>query len=906
MTTNAHRSPLHQPRRLSLLIHAAFMVPSSVGASAAHAQAAAAPAAAASQPAAKAKADDDTQTVTVIGVSAALRSAVQAKNDSNSMVEVIASEDIGKLPDTTIAESLARLPGLAAGIDRGNASQVVARGLGPRFISSTLNGREFATTEPDRSVRFEMFPSESISGAKVYKTQSAEINEGGIATTVDLQTVSPLAYKERTASLKADAEYYKQGADIEGAKKVAPRLGGIYVDQFLDHTLGVALAASYYDQPDVNDSFQNWGYGYTGQHPADDASKTVTVPWGFQDQVVKGNNKRTSLLGKIEWKPNADTSVTADVYAARSNIKETSLYHVFNAYNYQSSLTNVSESDGYVTGATVANAELDTVFGLWKQYQRDFAAGLNGKTKLGDWKLEGDVARSTATRDTLWADLAVGQSGDLTWSAPHNAWATYSFSEDTGNPANIWNAAWTTFKDGSTNKVNYAGHLADTLDSQVLNASKDVDWGPVRTVKLGVRATQREKYYNQISWNFGEAISSFSNTDLKRVHVAGRPDFVDFKNGIESAINTYYGADALSTAGRSATEADFVTKDWKAKENNTSVYGQFDLSGDALGKGYRGNVGLRVAHTSQTGYGYQGSGQTWDSNGDPSYATLTPVSQTFSYTRFLPSLNLVLALDEAEKHQIRFGASRAMSRAPLDVMSSAQTVTAPTSSDQPYYVTTGNPRLKPMMASQLDLAYENFFDKGSLLSAGVFYKHITDYIGLATVAGSYNGSDAFYTEQINRTGGHAQGFELVYQQAFNKLPGLLSGLGVMGNYTYTNSNIKDMASDGSPIPTNGLMKHNVGATLWYEHAGFEARLSANHHSQYNRAPTWDSTRFWYNGAETWMSLNLSQQLNSHLQARFGIENLTNQRVIYTDPTNPVYQQDYQYGRRFNLGLTYKL
>ncbi len=887
MNTNAHRSQLPQPRRLSVLIHAAFVVPALAGAGAACAQSAAAPAAAASQPAAKT--DEQVQTVTVVGVAASLRSAVQAKNDANSMVEVIASEDIGKLPDTTIAESLARLPGLAAGIDRGNASQVVARGLGPRFIGSTLNGREFATTEPDRAVRFEMFPSESISGAKVYKTQSAEIAEGGIATTVDLQTISPLAYKERTASVKADAEYYKQGADIEGAKKVAPRLGAVYVDQFANHTLGIALAASYFDQPDVSDQFQNYGFNGASKWDVDGTGGSEAPPWGFQNQIVNGTNKRSSVLGKIEWKPDADTAVTADAYSARSNIHENSMYHVAGTgYPY----SDITVSDGYVTGGTAQNVSMNTIEGLWKQNQRDFAVGLNGRTKLAGWKLEGDVARSTAARDTLWAGVGLWMqnNGALTWSAPHDGWATYSYSEDTGNPANYGDTVYETWG------PNYAGHLTDSLNSQVLSASHDLDWGGIRSVKLGVRTTQREKRYDQVSWDFDTTTVPFSTSDLERVHVAGRPDFVRFTDGFESAVDKYFGADALSTAGRSATASDLVNKDWRAREDNTSAFVQFDLSGDAGGKGYRGDFGLRVAHTRQTGYGYaQADG-----------GTPAPVSDGLAYTRLLPSLNLVVALDEAEQHQLRLGASRAMSRAPLDVINDAHVVTTPTNVGDLTTVTGGNPRLKPMMANQLDLAYENFFAKGSLLSAGVFFKQITDYIALDTVKGTYNGADAWFTEQVNRTGGHAQGFELVYQQAFNKLPGLWNGLGVMGNYTYTNSDIKDMASDGSPIPTNGLMKHNMGMTLWYEHAGFEARLSANHHSQYNRAPTWDSTKFYYNGAETWVSLNLSQQITSNLQARFGIENLTNQRVIYTDPTERYNQWDFQYGRRFNIGLTYKL
>ncbi len=596
------------------------------------------------------------------------------------------------------------------------------------------------------------------------------------------------------------------------------------------------------------------------------------------------------MLGKIEWKPNADTEVTADVYTARSNIGENSMYHVAGTgYPY----TDITVSDGFVTGGTAQNVSMNTIEGLWKQNQRDFAAGLNGHTRVGSWKLEGDVAHSTATRDTLWAGVGLWMqtNGALTWSAPHNGWATYSYSEDTGNPANYGDTVYEQWG------PNYAGHLSDALNSQVLNLSRDLDWGAISAVKLGLRTTQREKRYDQISWDFDTTTVPLSTADLQRVHVSGRPDFVDFIGGLEPAIDKYFGADALSTSGRNPTDSDLVGKDWRAKENNTSAYVQFDLSGEGLGKGYRGNFGLRVAHTSQTGYGYE---QT-DGTGAPQQ-----VSDGLSYTRLLPSLNLVVSLDEAEHQQLRLGASRAMSRAPLDVMNDAHVVTTPTNAGDLVTVTGGNPRLKPMMANQLDLAYENFFAKGSLVSAGVFYKQITDYIALDTVKGTYNGADAYFTEQVNRKGGHAQGFELVYQQAFDKLPGLLSGLGVMGNYTYTNSNIKDMASDGSPIPTNGLMKHNMGATLWYAHDGFEARLSANHHSQYNRAPTWDSTKFYYNGAETWASLNLSQQITTNLQARFGIENLTNQRVIYTDPTERYNQWDFQYGRRFDIGLTYKL
>ncbi|MEO5689243.1 MAG: TonB-dependent receptor [Burkholderiaceae bacterium] len=903
MNRIAHRPNRPQALRLSTLMQAALMLPAVIGAAAVHAQAqaqAAAPSATPASAPATARADDAPQTVTVIGISASLRNAVNQKNESNSMVEVIASEDIGKLPDTTIAESLARLPGLSAGIDRGNASQIVARGLGPRFVGATLNGREFASSEPDRAVRFEMFPSESVSGAKVYKTQSAELIEGGIATTIDLQTVSPLAYKERNASLKTDALYYQQGNAIEGAKKWAPRVGGIYVDQFANHTVGLAVAFSYYDQPNLENRLDNWGFNESHSVDINGDGTVDKTPWGFQNGVKKGTNKRSSVLSKLEWKPNADVSLTGDVYFARSDIKEPTLTHVEgnlgNWDGWQSAnYSNLKEQGGYVVGATVANVQLDTLNSLWKQNMSDFAAGLNGKFKVGEWQLEGDLARSTAGRDTAWSavQFTMNAPGSVSWDFSRDQWPTYSFSLDTGNPANY-----------ATNVheqwgPNYVGRLNDSINSEVFSASRKLNWGDVQTLKLGVRATQREKYYNQTSWDLAAA-ATVPNAALERVTVGGRPDFVEFANGYENAVGTYFGADALSAAGRSPTWNDLVQKDWRAKETNTSVYGQLDLSGELGQMSYRGNVGARVAHTSQTGYGNQ------QLNG----AAPTPVSDGTSYTRFLPSLNLVLNLDEADVNQLRFGLSRAMSRAPLDVMNDAHVVTTDPNGVNPTVISGGNPRLKPMMANQADLTFERFFGKGSLLSAGVFYKDISDYIGISSVQGTFDGATAYYTQQVNRKGGHAQGFELVYQQAFTNLPGLLGGLGLAANYTYTQSNIKENGDRSGatfvPIATNGLMKSNAGMTLWYEHAGFEARLSANYHTAYNRAPTWDSTLFQVNGAETWVSLNLAQQLTSNLQARFGVENLTNQRVFYSDPTNPYYQSAFQFGRRFNVGLTYKL
>lgn len=868
----------HRP--LSLLIHAICLSPGLLCAQTASPAAAAA----------------EAQTVTVTGIRAAMRSALQSKEAATGQVEVITSEDIGKLPDTTIAESLARLPGLAAGVDRGNASQVVARGLGPRFIGATLNGREFATAEPDRAVRFEMFPSESISGATVYKTQQADITEGGIATSVDLQTVSPLAYNQRALSLKADAVVYQLGRQIDGAKRVAPRLGGIYVDQFANRTVGVAMAFSHYDQPSIEDNLKHWGFNENNNDPA-----VGKEPWGFQHKVKRGTNVRSSVLGKVEVKASNTLTLSADLYHARSNIREPELYHTADTGNWNGwrsgAFSQVSRDNGYVTGATLAGASINTLNALWKQDMASAAAGLNLKWTPGDWTVEADLSHSTADRDTQWTAVQVPMAGTgtLAFSFPRDGRMAYSFSADTGNPAAFGGNLSETW--GPT----YVGRLEDELGALSVSASRKLQWGDVNRLKFGARATEREKSYAQVSWNY-PGTAALSAGDLARVTVDGRPGFVALQGRFEDSIARLFGANTLSAAGRSPTDSDLRDRNWRAEESTQALFAQADFSGTLWGLPYRGNAGVRVARGDQTGHG-----MSWL----PGAASLTAVSDGLRYTRVLPTSNLVLSLDEREAHQLRFGLGRAMSRAPLDVMSAAQTIWIDNSGPRPVArISGGNPRLKPMMANQLDITYQHFFAKGSLVSVGAFYKEVSDYIGMRSVEGTYGGNQAFFTQQVNQGGGHVSGVELVYQQAFTQLPAPWNGLGVFANYTYTQSNIKENgdASGGSfrPIGTNGLMKDNGGFTLWYERNGFEARLAVNHHSAYNRAPTWDSTSFQINGAETWVSLNLAQKINERLQLRFGVENLGNQKVTYTNPLNPLQQENFEFGRRINLGLSYKL
>jgi TonB-dependent receptor len=833
--------------------------------------------------------DTAVQQVVVSGIRASVRSALSVKENSNSMVEVVASEDIGKLPDTTIAESLARLPGLAAGLDRGNASQIVARGMGERFIGATLNGRELASSEPNRAVRFEQFPSESLSGAIVYKTQNADLVEGGVATTIDLQTVQPLKYHGRQASIKADALYYPLAKDVD-AQSVRPRLGGIWIDQFADRTIGAALAFSYQKQPSIEERKNHWGFNEDHSADLNGDGKVDKTPWGFEDELKRGTNERSSVLGKLEWKASPDALVTADLYFARDKIREPSVQHwtgdVGNWDGWQTAnYANADIRNGYVVGATVKDVGLSTHSTRWIQDMDNVAGGLNGKFNVGDWKVDADVATSRASRASQWADVrnSTANNGTLSWAFTGNEQQSYSFSEDTGNLANF--GAPQLYIDND-------GHVHDRLDSAQLSAALPLDLGPLSRIKIGARFADREKSYHQTTWNISPANAAIPGSAYTTINVPGYFPAL-MLNDFEGTVSSTFGGGALDPSGRTQTANDLLAG-WKVKERTSALYAQADLDGELFGLRYRGNAGVRLVHTHQTGSGMESV------NG----AAPTPLEGGVSYTKALPSTNLIFSLDQEQQHQLRFSLARAMSRAPMDEMRASRQISIDTTpgSQQPLTGSAGNPGLLPMMANQADLAYQWYFDKGSLFSAALFYKQIGSYIGITTDNTTIDGRQAVITRSVNGEGGYVRGLELVYQHAFTRLPAPFDGLGVAANWSYNESDIHEYTNN---YPMEGLMRNNGGVTLWYEKNGFEARLSANYHSPFVRMPKWTAGYMAENGEETYVTANFSYYLTPQLQLRVGLDNITNQKVVYTQAGNQYNQNVMEYGRRYNVGLGYK-
>src|SRR5436305_11662464 len=255
---------------------------------------------------------DQGSAIVVTGFRASLQSAINKKKRSDQIVESVSAEDIGKLPDASIGEAIARLPGITSQRLSGRADVISIRGFGPDYSTTLLNGREQTSTGDNRAVQFDQYPAEVINQVNIYKTPIASVVGQGIAGTIDLRTIRPLEYGQRVISVGGRAVYPDIAKLNPDAKKYGYRVNGVYVDQFADGRAGVSLAASWDDEPYEIKEFNAWGYP--------DGPGGNKVVGGLKSYSRSTELKRLGLTGTVEFKPTDYWTSTVDAFY--SNFKD--------------------------------------------------------------------------------------------------------------------------------------------------------------------------------------------------------------------------------------------------------------------------------------------------------------------------------------------------------------------------------------------------------------------------------------------------------------------------------------------------------------------------------------------------------------------------------------------------------
>ena len=892
-------------------------------------------------------AEQEVEVIEVRGIRGSLQRAQAIKMSENSIVEVLSAEDIGKLPDTSIAESLSRLPGVTGERRNGRTSGLSVRGFNENFVATSLNGRELLGMGDNRGVEFDLYPTEIVSNIVVYKSPEAGLLSQGIGGTIDLQTISPLNTTERTLTFNASYEENGDEAANPDFDNNGHRLSFNYVDKFMDDTLGLALVVASQETPRQEEQFRAWGDG----NYATDADGNFII--GGHDSFVRSAMlERDSIAAVVEYAPTDNLKIQFD--ALYIDFEENDVKRgleeglIWGGVNYTS--TNIE--DGFVTSgfydgfhSVIRNDGLSqeselTTFGLNIEY------AIND-----DWTLVADFSTGEVEKDIIDVESysGVGRAGTDGRPTPARSWQqTSSGIFFTPHPTlgdvdytdenlvrlagpQAWGAPviGATAQDGFINRPTFD----EELDAIRLEVNGVLEYGIVSGLTAGVAYADRKKE----KINEGDYLTAPTFPgDGAIPDVLGVADlgFIGLGGVLAYDSVGLYRSGYYTETAASLVQTDRLGDTYTVNEEQTTVFVKVDLEAEFGDIYMTGNFGLQYVDVDQESSGFS---TVENAQG---FVEATPVSDGDSYGDLLPTLNL--SFEVAENQFVRTAMAKVLTRPRIDNMRPNARATFAYNDNQintanpsngPWSGNSGNPLLKPYEANQFDLSYENYYADDGYFAATFFYKDLTNWHRSTSILTDFtpvyipslhqdsNGNapatlNGFVDANIDGFEGFVRGYEFQASVPLRLVSSALDGFGIVASATFLDGELD--ANEEADIPAGrvpGLSEESYSFTAYYENNGWEVRISGTKRDEFvteTRGTSLSLTEVARQGAELWDAQIGYDFDESGIESLKGLritlqgQNLTDEddvEVNLNDPRLVVRHQSF--GRNFILGLNYR-
>ncbi|WP_404842621.1 TonB-dependent receptor [Colwellia sp. BRX10-3] len=907
----------------------------------------------AEETAAKEVSEQEVEVIEVKGFRGSLIESINKKRFSSSVVETISAEDIGKLPDSSIAESLARLPGLAAQRLDGRASKVSIRGFGENESATTFNGREQVSIGDNRGVEFDLYPSEIMSGVTVYKTPNATIEGEGIAGVIDMQTVKPLSQSERVIQFNGQLEQTSFDKLNPDGNDSGFRGTFAYMDKFADDTVGVAFAHSRMSSPNQEKRWNAWGY----PEFTNGDGTTGSILGGAKPFVRSSTLDRDSTMLVVEVAPNDKLLMTFDAlyvdFSDEKILRGIEVPFAWGQGSISGDTATIDPDTGFVTSA-ITQGQRVVVRNDYEERNAELTSfGFNAKYDLNDdWALDFDVSYSKVERETWSVESYSGTGrGDARGVADNlgytfdggNTGATFTHDLDysdfnliqLGGPLSWgWSQALndkfgvtgTEYENQLQDGFINAPSIDDELKAIKLAATQVIENDVIASITYGFSYREREKVKE--SEGYFMTLSSFSYPDNPGMMAV--PE--QYREGTASlgfigmGDMIAYDTQGLIRDGyydltrESLTNSSHATKSWSVNEEVTALFVQADIDTEIGGFPVTGNLGVRYVQTEQSSRG--SAIQTIDQK-----VVTTPTDISHDYSNVLPSLNLSMRIDDEQT--LRFGIAKTISRARLDEMNASVNANYSQQVDDNgnnWSISGGNPLLEPKEALGVDLSYENYFSDEGYFSTAFFWKDLDQWIfdgkyevDMSGVVNPETGNIpdnpiASGNGKVNGGGGTLWGYELSVTFPFKIIDERLDGFGLIASHTGVKSNIDDHNSNDYELP--GLSSKIQNLTFYYEKEGIQFRTSMRKRGDFKGdvyglgftttqvdivgETVWDA-QIGYDFGEA--GIEGLEGLSVFLQGY----NLTAEPFTSLQGENALQVRDYQdYGRTYLLGFSYKL
>lgn len=733
--------------------------------------------------------DPELEVIEVRGFSRSLIQSLNQKRFGDTVSEQLSADDLGALPDVSMADALTRLPGISAVRTGGQAAEINIRGLSGGFVFSTLNGREQVSTSGSRSIEFDQYPSELISSAAVYKSPKASLIEGGVAGTVELQTASPLDNDQQhkfTANVRG--MYNDRASEVFDATEYGDRISFSYQGKFLDDTLGVAVGYARLFQPSVATQFI--GLAYNGNKDVDGLANDTDGPAdnpaneyiseGFELQHLGGEETRNGYLTSIEWVPTDNFKLKGDAFLSRFDSESFARGFRVKFGGPSAVYANpVLDGNAVIGGAINRTSNSFTRVEIVNDDNQDFdevdSYGINADWQVTErLNVNADVslsrAKSNFRNGLLWALVAE----DATVENPvFDTNVSLNYQLNGLNLPDVGFNQADAFSDIDRVMVSkygiYPYENEDEVKAFRLDFKYELENNWFSSIEFGARYSDREYSNNRSVFEYGND-GAFSSTqpplrltdDMATV-VDWQGEFsyfpsylaidldkalnVWFPDGTPQPVQTWGNADGvvdLDGDGEPDAQGYTTNYSWTMLQSGSvyeevvSAYLMLNIDTEIGTLPVTGNIGIRRVDTDQSatvlenvgGDPQLGAQYIVDDNGivNDLYA---PSVLGIKYTDYLPSLNLNFKVSDAT--QIRFAAAKVMARAPINRL--AGDASASVNNDGEINgSSTNNPFLKPFYADQYDISYEQYFeDTDGALVVAAFYKNIDSFIDTVAI-----------------------------------------------------------------------------------------------------------------------------------------------------------------------------
>ena len=722
----------------------------------------------------------DYEVIEVSGIRESLTKAMLTKKAASGVVDAISAEDIGKFPDTNLAESLQRITGVSIDRSQGEGSRITVRGFGPDYNVVTLNGRQMpaaniaaTSASSSRSYDFANLASEGVSAVEVYKTSLASQPTGGIGSTVNLVTAKPLSNPGRKATITAKG---MMDGSTETGSTITPLLSGIYSETFNDDKFGIQLIGSYQERDGGQASAETGNGWYTikgdggdwGSLPRDGSFTNIpgpndvySVPRNLAYNFDEFTRTRTNGQLTLQYAPTDTLTTTLDYTYSEleTRTQRQQLSTWFNGVPAFGEYTPGTNTEGSVMGPVIYADATCCDVGLGTSdasvYNENKSIGFNVEWLASDnLTLEFDYHSSTAEagpQNDLGSDNVVSAVSfdrvltEVDYSQDFPVMSiTYADGVDGLDPARM-----------STSGTSLRNSFMESdIDQLQFRGNYYLDEGVVTSIDFGITAMEsknRSAYSvaQRDTWGGYGTADDYPDDIFMQEELPGRFDDVLGSNGADlepfyysSNIQDLIGAISAIASANGETISPCGTRlcmdpnyqvDRRVKETQLAAYVQANMEFEIASMPVWISAGLRYEDTDVESTALVPSFSTlkWDAANEFSAVESGTQFTTLQggYDHFLPSIDFKIEVQE--DWYVRASYSETITRPGYDAIQGGQTVNQGARFNGGTG-TSGNPNLLPLESTNIDLSTEYYYGEGSYVSFGYFDKTVDNFIGETT------------------------------------------------------------------------------------------------------------------------------------------------------------------------------